>query len=239
MKDSKLQQLVTAACDLDREISTLKETLAGMKTDLVTEAESREEDQIATDGGGWSVTFEGTDGNICRVTKPGDALKPSIDGEGKAIEKIRKVCGVHFCGLFLQAPKWKLAPNFREEAKRIFGKSAGKLIKLVSKATTPSVSFETKDVAKLILICLLPLLGGCYTPSDEEKAAFWLKQIAVEEKQQTAYLEQIATCLATQPAHMKQISSDVRRAMLKAYPLTTKEACDEADKVMNSWKEKR
>lgn len=41
MKDSKLQQLVTAACDLDREISTLRERLAGMKIDLVTEAESR------------------------------------------------------------------------------------------------------------------------------------------------------------------------------------------------------
>lgn len=239
MKEQKLKVLVTEACTLDREIAGMTEKLKGLKSELVTEAQSREEDQVKTDGGGWSVTFEGTDGNVCRVTTPGDALKPSIDGEGKAIEKIRSACGVHFSRLFLQAPKWKLAANFREEAQSLLGKSAGKLIKLVSKATTPSVSFETKDVAKLILICLLPFLGGCYTPSDEEKAAFWLKQIAVEEKQQTACLQQIAASLDKQPAQMKQISDDVHRAMLKAYPLTTQEACDAADKVLNAWKEKR
>lgn len=173
------------------------------------------------------------------MTKPGDALKPSIDGEGKAIEKIREVCGVHFSRLFLQAPKWKLVANFRDEAQSLLGKSAGKLLKLVSKATPTSVSFETKDVAKLILICLLPLLGGCYTPSDEEKAAFWLKQIAVEEKEQTAYLEQIAANLDKQPDLLKKISEDVHRSMLKAYPLTTEEACDATDKLIKSWKEKR
>jgi hypothetical protein len=239
MKDSKLKMMVTEACTLDREIAGMTEKLKGLKSELVNEAQSREEDQVKTDGGGWSVTFEGTDGNVCRVTTPGDALKPSIDGEGKAIEKIREVCGVHFCGLFLQAPKWKLAPNFREEAQRLFGKSAGKLIKLVSKATSPSVSFETKDIAKLILICLLPFLGGCYTPSEEEKAAFWLKQIAVEEKQQTAYLQQIAADLENQPAQLKRISDDVRRSMLKAYPLTTQETTDMADRAIKSMKEKR
>lgn len=193
MKDSKLKMMVTEACTLDREISGMTEKLKGLKIELVHEAQSREEDQVKTDGGGWSVTFEGVDGNICRVTTPADALKPSIDGEGKAIAKVREACGVHFSRLFMQAPKWKLAPNFREEAKSLLGKSATKLIKLVSKATPPSVSFETKDVAKLVLLCLIPILGGCYSPSEDEKAAFWLKQIAVEEKQQTIYLEQIAT----------------------------------------------
>jgi len=229
MKESKLQNLVTEACELDRQISDMTEALKGMKAELVTEAETREDDQVATDGGGWSVTFEGLDGNICRVTKPGDALKPSIDGEGKAIEKIREASGVHFSRLFQQAPKWKLVPNFRDEAASLLGKAAGKLIKLVSKSTTTSVSFETKDIAKIILVCLLPFLGGCYTPSEEEKAAFWLKQIAVEEKQQTAYLEQIATCLKEVPYHLKRIS-------MKVQPRTMEEIVEESNRIVREAK---
>lgn len=49
-----------------------------------------------------------------------------------------------------------------------------------------------RKVAVVLLACLLPCLGGCYTPSEAEKQTFWLRQIAVEEKVQTAYLEQIA-----------------------------------------------
>jgi len=225
MKESKLQNLVTEACELDRQISDMTEALKGMKAELVMEAETREEDQVATDGGGWSVTFDGLDGNICRVTKPGDALKPAIDGEGKAIEKIREASGVHFSRLFQQAPKWKLVPNFRDEASSLLGKAAGKLIKLVSKSTTTSVSFETKDIAKIILVCLLPFLSGCYTPSEEEKAAFWLKQIAIEEKQQTAYLEKIATSMDTVPYYVKRISDRVN-------PLTAQEYVEKADKEL-------
>lgn len=223
---------------MDREIAKMTENLKGLKGDLIHEAQTRTDEQVVTDGGGWSVTFEGTDGNICRVTTPGDALKPAIDGEGKAIEKVREAAGSHFTRLFLQAPKWKLVPNFRDEAVSLLGKASGKLIKLCSKSSTPSVSFETKDLA-LIMLCLLPFLGGCYTPSDEEKAAFWLKQIVVEEKQQTAYLEQIATCLATQPAAMKKISTDVNRIMVKVNPKTAQEVCDETDEFLKSIKEKQ
>jgi hypothetical protein len=145
MKDGKLQELVTVACMKDREISDLTEELKVIKAQLIAEAETRVEDQTPTEGGGWSVTFEGVDGNVCRVTAPGDALKPSIDGEGKAIEKVRDAAGVHFQRLFQQAPKWKLVPNFREESAALLGKAAPKLIKLCTKGTSTSVSFETKD----------------------------------------------------------------------------------------------
>ena len=145
MNDMKLKELVTCAVETDREIAKLKEVLDTQKALLRTEAETRTEAHVATDGGGWSCTFEGTDGSIARVTTPGDALKPSIDGEGKAIEKIRELAGSHFSRLFLQAPKWKLIPNFREEAQALLGKGAGKLLKLVTKASQVTVNFETKE----------------------------------------------------------------------------------------------
>jgi hypothetical protein len=218
MKDSKLEMLVTEACATDREIASRTELLKGMKAQLVAEAETRVEDHVPTDGGGWSVTFEGVDGNICRVTKPGDALKPSIDGEGKAIDMIRKVAGVHFSRLFQQAPKWKLVPNFRDQAAALIGPAASfrKLVKLVSKKTPTSVSFETKDIVKVIIVCLLPFLGGCYTPSESEKASFWLKQIAIEEKVQTAHLVQIESSLKrivakVNPESLSEIAEEVKR----------------------------
>lgn len=145
MNEIKLRTLVTEACATDREIAKFKDMLDEMKARIKAEAETRTEEHVATDGGGWSWTFEGTDGNIVRVTTPGDALKPSIDGEGKAIEKVRELAGNHFSRLFLQAPKWKLIPNFREETQALLGKAAGKLIKLVSKASQVTVSFETKE----------------------------------------------------------------------------------------------
>ena len=123
MKECKLRELVTAACSVDRDISNLKDKLQEMKDDLIHEAQSRPDEHVATDGGGWSWTCEGVDGNVCRVTTPGDALKPSVDGEGRTIEKIREAAGVHFSRLFQQAPKWKPVPNFRDEATALLGKA--------------------------------------------------------------------------------------------------------------------
>lgn len=148
MNDTRLVGLIAEACATDRKIAQLKDVLDGMKKQLAAEAESRPDEHVATDGGGWSWTREGGDGNVCRVTRPGDALKPAIDGEGKAIEKVRAACGAHFGRLFLQAPKWRLVDGFREEAVALLGKGAGKLIKLVTKACQVSVSFETKEVAR-------------------------------------------------------------------------------------------
>lgn len=145
MRDIALKTLVTEACECDRWIAKLNDKLRGMKQRLIIEAESRPDDQTPTDGGGWSIVFEGVDGNVARVTKPGDALKPAIDGEGRAIEKIRQAAGSTFARLFQQAPKWKLADNFRVEAASLLGRNAARLIKLCTKHVETKVFFETKD----------------------------------------------------------------------------------------------
>ena len=145
MTDLKLRTLIAEACQTDREVVRLKETLDGMKAQIKAEAESREEEHVATEGGGWSWTMEGVDENVVRVTRPGDSLKTSIDDDGKLTQRIRDAAAPHFFRLFQQAPKWKLVPDFRDAATVLMGKGAGKLIKLVSKASPVSVSFETKD----------------------------------------------------------------------------------------------
>jgi phage host-nuclease inhibitor protein Gam len=86
-------------------------------------------------------------------------------------------------------------------------------------------------VAGFLLLLALPFLGGCYTPSEEEKASFWLKQIAVEEKQQTAYLEQIAVSVKDVPYHLKRISEKVQ-------PRTIDEIVEEANRLVRESKEK-
>lgn len=48
----------------------------------------------------------------------------------------------------------------------------------------------------LPLIILLPFLAGCYTPSDEERQTFLIRQIAVSELRQAAALERIADALS-------------------------------------------
>jgi hypothetical protein len=146
MNDGKLMVLVAQAVSLDREIAEQQEELKRLKAQLVAEAEGREDEQMPTEGGGWSVTFDGMDGCVARITKPGDALKAAIDGEGACIERVRELAGSHFSRLFLQAPKWKLVANFREEAAALLGKAAGKLIRAVTKASETKVAFETKEV---------------------------------------------------------------------------------------------
>ena len=145
MNDNKMRMLIAEACQTDREVARLKETLDGMKAQIRAEAESRKDEHVATEGGGWSWTMEGVDENVVRVTRPGDSLKATIDDAGKATDKIRKAAGGHFTRLFQQAPKWKLVPDFRDAAGVLLGKGAAKLIKLVSKASQVSVSFETKE----------------------------------------------------------------------------------------------
>lgn len=145
MNDQKLSLLVAQAVSLDREIAEQQEELKRLKTQLVAEAVTREDEQAPTVGGGWSVTFEGADGCIARVTKPGETLKSCIDGEGKTIERVRAAAGPAFGRLFLQAPKWKLVPNFRVEAAALLAGKAGKLLRLVSTEGQVKVAFETKE----------------------------------------------------------------------------------------------
>lgn len=145
MTENKLKALVSEAVELDREVASTTERLKELKALLVAEAVGRKEEHVKTDGGGASWSAEGNDGCIVRVSFPCPSLKSSIDGEGKVIKAVRKLAGKWFSQLFIQAPKYELVPNFREEAAKLTGSSAKALIKAVESKSSPRVSFETKE----------------------------------------------------------------------------------------------
>lgn len=146
MTELKLKQLVTEAVALDRDIREQEARLKELKSALITEAESRPDELKPTDNGGRSLVFVGTDGCVCCVAFPAPSLKAKIDGEGRAIEKVKAAAGRVFDRLFRPAVAYKPVENFREEAAALLGKDAGKLVKLCQTETAPRVSFETKDV---------------------------------------------------------------------------------------------
>lgn len=146
MTNTKLSALVAQAVALDREISEKSALLNDLKDQLSVEAESRCDESTPTEGGGTSITFEGGDGCIARVTTSGPALKSSIKAEGRDIEKVKPAAGRHFLRLFEQVLAYKPVANFREQAESLLGaKDAGKLIKLCTNPGKTSVSFETKE----------------------------------------------------------------------------------------------
>jgi hypothetical protein len=98
---TKLQNLVTEAVSLDREISDQTERLKELKAQLVEAAREREDELTPTDGGGLRWTAEGNDGGIARVNFPAPSLKSKIEGEGKPIEKIKRLAGAVFSRLFI------------------------------------------------------------------------------------------------------------------------------------------
>lgn len=147
MHNQKLKMLVTEAVVLDRLIAERSARLKEIKAALIQEAESRSEECTATDNGGQAWTAEDEDGNIARVNFPAPALKEKISGIGKTIETIEKICGKRFPMLFDQAPVWKPKPgHFRKLLDTLLTASeANKVFKLCSTASSPRVSFETKE----------------------------------------------------------------------------------------------
>jgi hypothetical protein len=146
MTDRNLKNLVTEAVTLDREINEKAERLKAIKTKLVETARVHDHELLPTEGGGSRWTVEGHDGCIARVNFPAPSLKAKIDGEGKAIEKIKKLAGVLFSKLFVPTISFKPVANFRDEVSAMLAKAdATKLIKLCQSDTTPRVSFETAD----------------------------------------------------------------------------------------------
>jgi hypothetical protein len=145
MHNQKLKTLVTEAVVLDRLIAERSARLEEIKAALIKEAEYRSEECTATEGGGLAWTAEDETGNIARVNFPAPALKSSIKGEGKTIEKVRKAAGTFFTTLFNQAPKYVPVDTFRPLSESFLGKGANKLIKLCTTDSSPRVSFETKE----------------------------------------------------------------------------------------------
>lgn len=145
MTETRLKVLVTEAVQLDRYIAERQEHLKGLKAELVTEAESRPDEQTPTEGGGWSWVAQGADGCVARVMFPGPSLKGSIAGEGQAIEKVKALAGSSFSKLFAPEISYRPVGDFRSQAEVFLGRMAQKLVKLVTSKTSPKVAFETKE----------------------------------------------------------------------------------------------
>lgn len=83
-----------------------------------------------------------------------------------------------------------------------------------------------KAVSLIIAVMAVCLITGCYSPSEAEKQSFWLKEIAVQEKQQTYYLERIAKNTDGIPYCLKRITD-------KVSPLSAQEFVDESNRKLN------
>lgn len=151
MTTNKLKKMVDRAVELDREIREAEAELKTLKTQLKTEAGTREEEHQPTDGGGWSWQTPGESGAVCRVTQGGPKMKASVRTE-KDVARLKSLCGeAGFRGLFLPAVTYKPVPNFRDQAREVLGTAGGaarKVIKLLEGKGSVSVSFETKAAAE-------------------------------------------------------------------------------------------
>ena len=147
MTDQKLRTLIAQAIRLDRGISQAEDKLKGLKAQIAAEAETRPDEQIATEGGGTSITFEGAGGCIARVTRTAAALKSAVSPTDKKFAKIKELTGTQFPWLFQTAVVHTLVPDFRKTAANLMGDDAKKLIKLCENPGKTTVSFETKEVA--------------------------------------------------------------------------------------------
>ncbi|MFA5265064.1 MAG: hypothetical protein WC378_14665 [Opitutaceae bacterium] len=145
MTDQKIRDLVTKAVILDRNISEQTEDLKALKAQIATEAESRADEATKTDGGGLSLTFEGADGCIARVTTAGPTLRSTLKPDDKKLPKIKEAARGFFARLFETEVVFKPVENFRDQARTVMGVEAAKLIKLCESAGKTTVSFETKD----------------------------------------------------------------------------------------------
>lgn len=145
MTEQRLTLKITEAVQLDRKIRELEGDLRRIKSELVQEAESRQDEHSVTDGGGKSWVRVGVDGCLCRVTFPAPSLKASLSGEGKTFEKIYSLAGAAFSKLFLTSTTYKPVPDFRSAAESLLGKDARRLVKAMTSETAPKVSFETKE----------------------------------------------------------------------------------------------
>lgn len=148
MTNEKIKILVTEAVLLDRQIAHLQEQLDTKKAQLATEAETRADEAKATEGGGLSLTFEGVDGCVARVTTAGPTLKSAVKPTDKKIDKIKTAAKGLFARLFEAEVVYKPVANFRDQAKELLGKDAGALVKLIESKGKTTVSFETKDSAE-------------------------------------------------------------------------------------------
>lgn len=149
MTDTKLRTLVTSAVKLDRTIAQLSEELKTLKKQIADEAKTRGDEAVRTEGGGTSISFEGDDGCVARVTTAGGTLKSSLKPDDKKLLKIKEAARGFFARLFDVETVYKPVANFRDQAAELLGKDAGKLVRLCESDGKTTVSFETKEAEKI------------------------------------------------------------------------------------------
>jgi hypothetical protein len=145
MTDQKLRTLITTAVILDRHIAQEDARLKELKAQIAAEAETRKEEATKTDGGGRSISFEGSDGCIARVTTAGPTLLAGLPPGHKKFSKIKAAASSLFPRLFHSVTVFVPVENFRDQARTLLGVQAAPLIKLCETAGKTTVSFETKE----------------------------------------------------------------------------------------------
>jgi len=142
MTTPTIEKKIARGIELKQIIATHEAELKEIKADLTAEAEGREDEQQATEGGGWSWRHADAAGQMVCVTKPGDKLKSTINPEAKGFDKIRTAAGRAWSFLFYQVPAYNPKTDFRSLAVAHLGRDAQKLIKLVTSDSETKVSFE-------------------------------------------------------------------------------------------------
>ena len=146
MTNTQLEELVTKAVTLHREITAQTERLEKFKTELIREARRHKSELALTDNGGSRWTAAGTDDCIARVDFPAPALLSLIDCESGTFDHILAFAGECMDELFESVHYLRPISNFRERAGRALpGLEADKLIDLCQTKSSPHVSFETAE----------------------------------------------------------------------------------------------
>jgi hypothetical protein len=148
MNPTTLQNLVTEAVNLDREIHELTDRLKVVKGELVAVAcaRDRETERVGTDGGGWSWTAPGRDGCIARVIMPGRKLRATFDPEVKAHARVLAKFGDAVKRCFIRRTVLAPLDDFRARVETEFPPAvADKLITACETESTPRVEFETTE----------------------------------------------------------------------------------------------
>lgn len=157
MSQEALKKMIGMIIRLDRQISLRERHLKTLKAALTREARLRKAEQKKTDGGGWSWLFEGTGGNVARVTKHGDTLRSEIEAGSELLDEVVAICvnltaptledeRAAFNQLFERIVKYVPVTEIRKKAVEVLGDDkAEKLIHLITNSGKTTVSFETKQ----------------------------------------------------------------------------------------------
>jgi len=146
MNNQKLQALCDEAVHVQRQLAALQQRADELRETIIVEAKSRDEDKVATDGGGESWSTVATDGSLLRVTFPAPTLKSCINPETPSGAKVMQKIGRHKDELLVPVLKYELVSNFRDKARQVIGgQTAESLIRACETHSSPKLSYELRE----------------------------------------------------------------------------------------------